>query len=52
MRCPQPDPAPSVSFSELGLSAPMLRTLDEVGYTDPTPIQGADRCRLRSREEI
>jgi len=35
----QPDPAPSVSFSELGLSAPMLRTLDEVGYTDPTPIQ-------------
>ncbi|MGA8427132.1 MAG: DEAD/DEAH box helicase, partial [Candidatus Dormiibacterota bacterium] len=36
---PQPDPAPSVSFSEFGLSAPMLRTLDEVGYTDPTPIQ-------------
>ncbi|MGC1909882.1 MAG: DEAD/DEAH box helicase, partial [Candidatus Dormiibacterota bacterium] len=36
---PQPDPAPSVSFSELGLSAPMLRTLDAVGYSDPTPIQ-------------
>jgi ATP-dependent RNA helicase DeaD len=36
---PQPDPAASVSFSELGLSAPMLRTLAEVGYSDPTPIQ-------------
>jgi ATP-dependent RNA helicase DeaD len=36
---PQPDPAPAVSFSELGISASMLRTLDEVGYTDPTPIQ-------------
>jgi ATP-dependent RNA helicase DeaD len=36
---PQPDPASAVSFSELGISASMLRTLDEVGYTDPTPIQ-------------
>ena len=27
------------SFSELGLAAPLLRALDEAGYTTPTPIQ-------------
>ena len=27
------------NFSELGLSAPLLRALDEAGYTAPTPIQ-------------
>lgn len=26
-------------FSELGLSAPLLRALDDAGYTHPTPIQ-------------
>ncbi|MES2700642.1 MAG: DEAD/DEAH box helicase, partial [Pseudomonadota bacterium] len=26
-------------FSELGLAEPILRALDEKGYTDPTPIQ-------------
>jgi ATP-dependent RNA helicase DeaD len=26
-------------FSELGLSAPVLQALDELGYKDPTPIQ-------------
>ncbi len=36
---PEPDPAPTVSFSELGLSAAMLRTLSSIGYDDPTPIQ-------------
>ncbi|SDV48082.1 DEAD/DEAH box helicase [Chitinasiproducens palmae] len=27
------------SFAQLGLSAPILRALDELGYTTPTPIQ-------------
>jgi ATP-dependent RNA helicase DeaD len=27
------------SFRELGLSAQILRTLEELGYTDPTPVQ-------------
>lgn len=28
-----------MTFSSLGISAPLLRTLDEVGYSTPTPIQ-------------
>jgi len=28
-----------MSFSELGLTAELLRALDEAGYTEPTPIQ-------------
>lgn len=36
-----PEPTPSVSFSELGLSERMLATLRQIGYTDPTPIQAA-----------
>jgi len=28
-----------MSFSTLGLSEPLLRALDECGYTEPTPIQ-------------
>jgi ATP-dependent RNA helicase DeaD len=31
-------PAPT-SFAELGLSEGLLRTLDELGYAEPTPIQ-------------
>ena len=29
------------SFAELGLAAPVLRAVDEVGYEAPTAIQGA-----------
>ena len=36
-----PEPTPSVSFSELGLSERMLATLRQIGYTEPTPIQAA-----------
>ena len=28
-----------MSFSSLGLSEQLLRTLDEIGYVTPTPIQ-------------
>jgi superfamily II DNA/RNA helicase len=30
-----------MNFSELGLSAPLLKAIDEAGYTEPTPIQAA-----------
>ena len=30
---------PKVSFSELGLSAELLQTLEELGYEEPTPVQ-------------
>ncbi len=35
----RPEPTPSISFSELGLSEDLVRTLDEVGYHESTPIQ-------------
>jgi len=31
----------SIKFSDLGLSEPVLRALDDCGYTTPTPIQEA-----------
>jgi ATP-dependent RNA helicase DeaD len=34
-------PATPESFADLGLAAPLLRALAEVGYEAPTPIQGA-----------
>lgn len=30
-----------MTFDELGLSAPLLRAIEEKGYTEPTPIQAA-----------
>lgn len=30
-----------LSFAELGLAAPVLKTLDEIGYETPSPIQAA-----------
>src|SRR5450830_239681 len=32
---------PAMSFSLLGLSPVLLRAIDELGYTTPTPIQSA-----------
>jgi len=29
----------SLTFDTLGLDAPILKTLSEAGYTQPTPIQ-------------
>ena len=34
-----PTTPPEPSFSDLGLSAPLLKALDDVGYETPTPIQ-------------
>ncbi|MEU5254106.1 DEAD/DEAH box helicase [Streptomyces longwoodensis] len=34
-------PAPAVSFADLALPAPVLRTLDELGVREPFPIQAA-----------
>jgi ATP-dependent RNA helicase DeaD len=33
--------APATTFRSLALAEPLLRTLDELGYEAPTPIQGA-----------
>jgi ATP-dependent RNA helicase DeaD len=33
------DDTPAVTFKDLGLSAAIQQTLDELGYQDPTPIQ-------------
>ena len=35
------EPVPPESFEELGLSKVMLRALEKVGYTKPSPIQAA-----------
>ena len=36
---PEPPPPPVESFQDLGLSEPLLRSIAEVGYEAPTPIQ-------------
>lgn len=36
-----PTPAPPATFTDLGLAAPFLRAVAEVGYEAPTPIQAA-----------
>jgi ATP-dependent RNA helicase DeaD len=33
--------APKISFAELGLHADVLRALDEMGFTEPMPVQAA-----------
>ena len=40
MKAPATDPV-TVAFSDLGLSAPVLEALAEVGYESPSPIQAA-----------
>jgi ATP-dependent RNA helicase DeaD len=34
-------PAPTIKFTDLGLSEPLLRALADVGYESPSPIQAA-----------
>jgi len=36
---PVKDEKPSISFAELGLAPQILKALDDIGYTNPTPIQ-------------
>ena len=37
---PEPEPAPAeITFADLGLSEPILRAVEEMGYRTPTPIQ-------------
>jgi ATP-dependent RNA helicase DeaD len=38
---PEPEPGPSSTFAALGLAEPLIRSLIEVGYEAPTPIQPA-----------
>ncbi len=41
-----------MSFSALGLSKPLLRTLDEVGYRKPTPIQSKAIPAILSGQDV
>ncbi len=36
---PAADPAPEITFSDLGLAPEILRALNDMGYSKPTPIQ-------------
>ena len=40
------------TFRELGLSEPLLRALDELGYEKPTPIQAASIDPLMANKDI
>jgi ATP-dependent RNA helicase DeaD len=42
----------SISFRELGLSAPLLKALEEVGYESPSPIQAATIPHLLAGVDI
>ena len=49
----QPDAMPGTpSFRDLGLSEPLIRVLDEIGYETPTPIQSQAIPPLLSGRDI
>ena len=43
---------PSLSFSDLGLSAPVMRALADVGYESPSPIQAATIPHLLAGRDL
>jgi ATP-dependent RNA helicase DeaD len=43
---------PPISFVDLGLSAPLVQALDEVGYETPTPIQQQAIPLLLSKRDV
>ncbi len=47
------DDTPKVTFKELGLMPEILKALDDVGYTHPTPIQaGAIKAALERKDVL
>jgi ATP-dependent RNA helicase DeaD len=44
--------APTVTFRDLALQAPLLRTLEEVGYESPSPIQAATIPLLMAGKDV
>jgi ATP-dependent RNA helicase DeaD len=44
--------APTLTFRDLGLSEHLLRSLDELGYEQPTPIQAACIPLLQSGQDL
>ncbi|HVV16670.1 MAG TPA: DEAD/DEAH box helicase [Polyangia bacterium] len=38
---PVPPAAPTITFAQLGLHADVLRAIDEMGFTEPMPVQAA-----------
>lgn len=49
---PEADTAPSLTFSDLGLSDPVLKALKEVGYETPSAIQAATIPSLLSGRDV
>ncbi|SMH27624.1 ATP-dependent RNA helicase CsdA [Rathayibacter oskolensis] len=49
---PEADSAPSQTFSDLGLSDPVLKALKEVGYETPSAIQAATIPSLLSGRDV
>jgi len=49
---PEADTAPSLTFSDLGLSEPVLKALKEVGYETPSAIQAATIPSLLSGSDV
>jgi ATP-dependent RNA helicase DeaD len=45
-------PAPALTFRDLGLSEPVLRALEAVGYETPTPIQAATMPPLLAGRDL
>jgi len=49
---PEADTAPTLTFSDLGLSEPVLKALKEVGYETPSAIQAATIPSLLSGRDV
>ena len=50
---PVKDVKPTISFAELGLAPQILKALDDIGYTTPTPIQAqAIPAALQGRDVL
>jgi len=50
---PKKDDTPTISFAELGLAPQILKALDDIGYTTPTPIQAkAIPAALQGRDVL
>jgi len=50
---PEKDDTPTISFAELGLAPQILKALDDIGYSTPTPIQAkAIPAALQGRDVL
>jgi ATP-dependent RNA helicase RhlE len=49
---PEPTPAPSHSFADLGLTPELLRAVASQGYTEPTPVQAQSIPIVLARRDL